>query len=141
QMIFKDALYFAFGPYSASAQQNQLEAAGVLATKHNIALSIKTYWYAMVYNASMFTTLVSIAGAILFWFDKKIDRSMRIATIALLSPFFFNVIALYLGHSVLFVQGLAGNSWFNVRYGLMMIPSIAIFFGYLFHRMQSLRLV
>ena len=29
QLIFKDALYFAFGPYSARSQQIQLEQAGV----------------------------------------------------------------------------------------------------------------
>lgn len=141
QMIFKDALYFAYGPYSASAQQNQLEAAGVLATKHDFALSLKTYWYAVVYNSSLFTVLLSIVGAIFLWMDKRIAISVRIATIALFTPFFFNVVALYLGHSVLFVQGLSGNSWFNVRYGLMMVPTIAIFVGYFFHRIQSLRLV
>src|SRR3989338_4889937 len=31
-LIFKDPLYFAFGPYSARTQQEQLEAAGALAT-------------------------------------------------------------------------------------------------------------
>src|SRR5439155_1315549 len=37
---------------------------------------------------------------------------------------------------------IAGNnSWFNVRYGLMMIPSLAIFTGYLVHRLKAIRLV
>jgi hypothetical protein len=139
QMIFKDSLYFAFGPYSASAQQQQLEAAGVLATKHNLPFSIKTYFYALVYNSSFFLVMLSFIGALLLWFDKKIILSIRIATTALLVPFFFNVIALYLGHSVLFVQGLNGESWFNVRYGLMMVPSIAIFVGYLISRAGKLR--
>ena len=35
-LIFKDPLYFIFGPYSAAAQQQQLAAAGVLATKGNL---------------------------------------------------------------------------------------------------------
>lgn len=141
QMIFKDALYFAFGPYSASAQQNQLEAAGVLATKYNFFFSIKTYFYAMVYNSSFFLVLLSFFGAALLWLDRKISFSVRVATLTLLAPFFFNVIALYLGHSVLYVQGLSGESWFNVRYGLMMVPSIAIFVGYLVYRVKQFRLV
>jgi len=141
QMIFKDALYFIFGPYSASAQQDQLAAAGILATKHNLAFSLKTYWYALVYNASLFTVLLSIAGGFLFWTDKRIQSSVRIATIAILVPFFFNITALYLGQSVLFVQGLSGNTWFNVRYGLMMMPIIAIFTGYLLYRAKQLRWV
>ena len=59
----------------------------------------------------------------------------------LLAPFLFNVLALYLGQSVLFVQGLTGNSWFNVRYGLMMVPSVAVFIGYLVYRLQSIKYV
>jgi hypothetical protein len=139
QMIFKDALYFAFGPYSASAQQKQLEEAGVLATKHNLLFSIQTYLYALIYNSSLFTVILSGIGAFLLWTDKRIKGSVRIATIAILVPLFFNVTALYLGHSVLFVQGLHGNSWFNVRYGLMMMPTIAIFTGYLLYRAKQLR--
>ncbi len=141
QLIFKDMLYFIFGPYSASAQQDQLAAAGILATKHNLVFSLKTYWYALVYNSSLFTVLLSIAGGFLFWTDKRIKSSIRIATIAILVPFFFNIAALYFGQSVLFVQGLSGNTWFNVRYGLMMMPVIAIFTGYLLYRVKQLRWV
>lgn len=141
QLIFKDALYFIFGPYSASAQQAQLDAAGVLPTKHDLFFSIKTYFYALIYNSNMLLVFLSAFGAILLWMDKRIDISIRIATTALLAPFFFNIIALYLGHSVLYVQGLSGQSWFNVRYGLMMIPSMAIFIGYLLDRVRPLRAV
>lgn len=139
QMIFKDMLYFAFGPYSANAQQSQLETAGILSTKHNILLSLQTYFYALIYNSGYFAVVLSVIGAITLWFDKKISPAIRIATTALFAPFLFNILALYLGHSVLFVQGLSGNSWFNVRYGLMMMPSIAIFIGYLVHRFARVR--
>lgn len=141
QMIFKDALYFAFGPYSAEAQQQQLEQAGVLATKHNLPFSIQTYLYALIYNSGFFSFLLATLGMLFLWFDKKIDKNIRIATSLLLAPFLFNILALYLGHSVLFVQGLSGDTWFNVRYGLMMMPSIAIFVGYLLHRLKSFHLV
>jgi hypothetical protein len=140
-MIFKDPLYFAFGPYSANAQQEQLAAAGVLSTKHNLFFSIQTYIYALVYNAGFFTTILGAAGMMLFWLDKRISGNLRIAATVLLAPLAFNIVALFLGHSVLFVQGLHGNSWFNVRYGLMMVPSIAIFVGYLVHRLKAIRYV
>ncbi|MEK7571574.1 MAG: hypothetical protein AAB553_04835 [Patescibacteria group bacterium] len=139
QLIFKDMLYFAFGPYSANAQQSILDGAGILATKKDIWLSFKTYVYAMVYNAGLLQVILAVIGVILLWKDKHIEPQIRIATTALLAPFFFNILALYLGHSVLFVQGLAGDSWFNVRYGLMMIPSIAIFIGFLLHKTHALR--
>ena len=133
-LIFKDPLYFAFGPYSAHAQQTQLADAGVLATEGNWLLSLKFYFYALTYNTGAFTVLLGLIGAIVLWCDKKISASVRIASTALMAPFIFNVLALYLGHSVLFIQGLSGNTWFNIRYGLMMMPSIAIFIGYLVHK-------
>ena len=95
----------------------------------------------MFYNAGVLTVLFGTIGMIVLWFDKRIKLSYRIATTALLAPLFFNIVALYLGHSVLFVQGLTGKSWFNVRYGLMMVPAFAVFIGYLIHRAKSLRFI
>ncbi|MGH7204489.1 MAG: hypothetical protein ACREHC_08690 [Candidatus Levyibacteriota bacterium] len=140
-IIFKDPFYFITGPYAAGTQQQQLADAGVLATKHNLPFSLQTYIYAVFYNSGIFTTILAFIGVILFWFDKKISKDLRYAATALLAPFFFNVLSLYLGQSVLFVQGLHGNSWFNVRYGLMMAPSIAVFVGYLSQRLKQVRYV
>ncbi|MFA9288652.1 MAG: hypothetical protein ACEQSA_02120 [Weeksellaceae bacterium] len=136
-IIFGDPLYFAFGPYSAHAQQTQLADAGILATEHNLPLSIKIYLYALIYNSNMFITLLGLAGAVVLYFDKKLKSKIKLGTIALFAPLVFNVIALYFGHSVLFVQGISGNSWFNVRYGIMLVPSIAIFAGYLLDRARA----
>lgn len=138
-MIFKDPLFFAFGPYSAHAQQTQLDQAGVLATKGNLFLSLKFYFYALAYNTGAFTLVLGIIGAVVFWFDKKLANSVKIACTALIAPFLFNILALYLGHSVLFIQGLSGDTWFNARYGLMMMPAIAIFIGYLIHKIGTMK--
>lgn len=138
-LIFKDPFYFAFGPFSARSQQEQLEQAGVLATKGNLWFSMKVYLFALAYNAGAFTALAGVVGSIVFWLDRKIDRMVRISTLTLVAPFAFNVLALYLGHSVLFIQGLSGDTWFNARYGAMVIPSIAIFVGYLVDRAKHLR--
>lgn len=140
-IIFHDPLYFISGPYAAATQQQQIADAGELATKHNLLFSLQTYIYAVIYNAGMFQTVLAFIGMILFWFDKKISVSLRYAATALLAPFFFNILALYLGQSVLFIQGISGNSWFNVRYGIMMVPSIAVFIGYLVYRLRSIRYV
>ncbi len=138
-VIFKDPFYFAFGPYSAHAQQTQLEEAGVLATKGNILFSLKVYLYALAYNSGMFVLIMGAVGSIVLWMDKKINTDVKIATLALFAPLIFNIIALYLGHSVLFIQGLSGDTWFNVRYGLMMMPGIAIFVGYLVSRAGKIK--
>lgn len=140
-LIFNDPLYFAFGPFSAHAQQLQLEGAGQLPTKGNLLLSVRSYFYALFYNSYTIPTFVSFVGAVLLWADKKISSDIRIASTALLSPLLFNIIALYFGHSVLMVQGISGDTWFNVRYGVMYLPSIAIFCAYLFDRVKSTRFV
>jgi len=139
QLIFKDALYFMFGPYAAATQQKQLAEAGVLATKGNLLFSIKVYIYALSYNSNTFLLFLGFVGAIALWLDKNIRMSIKIATSALFAPVIFNILALYLGHSVLFIQGLSGNTWFNARYGIMMLPSFAIFIGYLVQRADKLR--
>lgn len=139
--IFKDPLYFAFGPYAAHTQQEQLLAAGNLATKGSIFFSIKTYFFALAYNSDTFILFLSIAGLLLLSVDKKIKLTTKLVLVALLAPLFFNILALYLGQSVLFISGVDGNTWFNVRYGIMMMPSIAIFIGYLVHRLPKLRVV
>lgn len=140
-IIFKDPLYFAFGPYSAHTQQNQLDSAGALPTKNNWILSFRIYIYALAYNTGAFTMYLGLVGAIVLWFDKKIPKNIRFATVALFAPILFNVLALYLGHSVLHIQGISGESWFNVRYGIMMMPSIAIFVGYFVDKFKELRSV
>lgn len=137
-LIFKDPLYFAFGPYSAHQQQAQLEGAGVLPTKHDLVYSTRVYWHAMVYNSGMATVAFGLLGAILLWLDKKQKLDRKISLSLLLAPLFFNILALYLGHSVLFIQGISGTTWFNVRYGIMMMPSFAVLIGYLVDQWKSL---
>lgn len=141
QLIFGDALYFALGPYSAHAQQQQLDQAGNLITKSNLVESVKTYFYALFYNSNMFLAVFGFLGGLLFWLDKKVSFDDKLASLALLAPLAFNIIALYLGFSVLFIQGNNGNTWFNVRYGLMVLPFIAVFCGYLVDKFNSLKFI
>ncbi len=139
--IFKDPLYFAFGPYSAHAQQKQLLEAGNLATKGNLWLSTKIYFYALFYNTGAFTLILGAIGAVFFWASDKVKESVKIGSSALMAPLAFNILALYLGFSVLFIQGTSGNTWFNVRYGVMLMPTVAIFIGYLVGKLKDFRWV
>jgi hypothetical protein len=138
--IFGDPLYFAFGEFSAHTQQSQLEEAGVLQSKGDWGLSSLIYGYALAYNSVTTTVILGMLGALALWTDRRLSSFRKVGLLVLLAPLIFNILALYLGHSVLFVQGLSGESWFNVRYGLMMMPSIAVFAGYLVHRFKPLRL-
>lgn len=138
-LIFKDPLYFAFGPFSAHSQQQQLLEAGGLPTKGNIILSAEIYLFALLYNSYTIPAIVSLIGLVLFILDKTLTASTRRAGLILLSPLVFNIIALFLGHSVLYLPDFSGNSWFNIRYGVMVLPSIAIFCGYAVHRLHAAR--
>jgi len=140
-LIFKDPLYFIFGPYSAFAQQEQLSKAGVLITKGDLLTSLKVYFYGVAYNSNTFVFFLGVLGSIIFWLDKKNSGAVKVAAAVLYAPFIFNVLALYLGQSVLFIQGLSGNTWFNARYGILMMPSFAIFIGYLINRVYKLKYV
>ena len=138
-LIFKDPFYFAFGEFSARTQQTQLEAAGELPTKGNLFLSFKAYFFALVYNTYTYPFFVGIIGFLALIQDKKINWRVRLATLALFGALIFNVIALYMGHSVLFLPEIIGKTWFNVRYGVMLLPMIAISFGYLVERAKNYR--
>jgi hypothetical protein len=139
-LIFNDPLYFIFGPFSAHAQQTLLQVAGELDTKFNLGLSAKFYLYALLYNSYVYTTILGLAGLVTIWFS-NIKKEIKIALLALVAPLLFNILALYLGHSVLFIQGLSGNTWFNVRYGVMLLPAIAVFSGFLVDKFKNLRWV
>ncbi len=139
QLIFGDALYWALGPFSAHAQQQIMAEAGALPTKGNAYLSFRVYLYSLLYNSYTYPAILALVGTVKLWFDKTLTSSVRFATTALLSPLLFNVLALVLGFSVIFVQGISGDTWFNVRYGVMLAPTIAIFIGYLVGRMETLK--
>ena len=72
-------------------------------------------------------------------FAKDLSFKVKSACIALTAPLVFNIIALFLGHSVLFIQGINGDTWFNVRYGISPISSVAIFAGFLVDRLKMFR--
>lgn len=140
-LIFKDPLYFALGPYSAHAQQTQLLEAGNLPTKNNPGLSTQVYFLALFFNSIATTAIMGLLGFLVLVFDKKVPESIKTASVSLMAPLGFNILALTLGFSVLFIQGISGNTWFNVRYGIMLMPSLAIFSGYLVEKFKDFRWV
>jgi len=142
KLIFGDFFYFIFGPYSAHAQQEQLQIAGDLLTKGNFLFSAKIYYFAVYYCIGLITVVAAILGATLISLDKKLSLKIRMAALVLLiSPVVFNVLALYLGHSVVFIEGLSGKSWFNVRYGVMALPAAAVFSAYLIDKSKQMKYV
>lgn len=140
--IYGDPLFFANGPYSARAQQAVIAASGKLYTIHNLPLSLRAYSWATFDNMGLVTIALLIIGLVV-WPGKwplKEWKSLLPITV-LLSPFFFHVLALYRGQSILMVPELGlsdpkdpASAWFNVRYGLVMLPAAAIWGTYFLRR-------
>lgn len=136
-VIFNDPWYFAYGPYSAHAQQVKIDQAGSLPTKHNLALSVMAFWWAVVNNAGFLVLIFALVGLAIYVTRKKLSLE-GLAMYTLLVPLVFHIVSLYWGHSILILPELGVNvtqeargSWFNVRYGLVMLPAVAYFAGYL----------
>ena len=69
---------------------------------------------------------------------------MKISFVLLLFiPLIFHVISLYIGHSIIWLPDVApyDSSFFNVRYGLVMVPTIAILIGVLTMNKKYLKFV
>lgn len=138
-LIFKDPLFFAFGPYSAHAQQTIYEARGALVTKGNMLLSATTYAYAALHNVGMYLAGLAAAGAGVFFLNKKFNIASNVKLLLLAffaSPIIFNILALFLGFSIIFSPSVGLNQnlalegpWFNIRYGLLALPFVAFLVG------------
>ena len=138
-LIFGDPLYFIFGPYSAHAQQAYINDNSGLLTKGSFGYSVLAFWYVAKANVGILFMPILFLGSGLLFFSKKISLSFKekiIILVFLLSPIFFNILSLYLGFSIVNMpelnwnpSGEVANQWFNVRYGILALPIVAILAG------------
>lgn len=139
-LIFNDMFYFALGPFSAHSQQSNLEDKAGLITKNSIPYSFLAYWYSMTGNIGWIMLLIGILGAIYYLFRKNMlgVQKKLLVILFLFAPIIFNILALYLGFSIINIPELNWNrsseisgQWFNVRYGIIALPFVAVFVGIL----------
>lgn len=131
-MIFGDALYFVRSEYSARAQQIILEQRGQLQTKHNVVLSFLTYTIAMIVNNGLLICLLFVFSLVVYLLTIK-RRLYYLGPLLLVVPYLFNVLSLFQGQSVIWLPMLPPyfNTYFNARYGVLMLPAVAFFLGFL----------
>lgn len=139
-MILGDPLYFTHSQFSANSQQQNWLLAGELPTYHQPILSLEYYSYTTLMNVGTVIALLFILGLLLFIFER--GRKNKIFVLGILAvPFIFNVATLFLGQSIIFIPGLTPGTYqwtlFNVRYGVMMVPCIAVVVGYLTFRARN----
>lgn len=132
-LILGDPLYFSNSPFSAKSQQQGWLLRGQLPAYKNAFLSFLYYFMTAFHNMGGIIFTFVLIGFLFYIFDRK--QKLKFYTVLLLTiPFIFYWVTLYLGESVIFIPDLTPKSFpwrlFNVRYGIMMIPFAAFFFGY-----------
>jgi hypothetical protein len=130
-IIFGDPFYFALGPYSAKAQQDLLESEGRLFSKGNPVYSTFLYLLTVKYNLGVWIFLLSLVGLYYFYRSKNYSIYIKYAVSLLGVPIFFNVLSLIAGHSVIHLPTISPYTWFNDRYGIMVLPLSAVVIGFL----------
>ncbi|PIR43803.1 hypothetical protein COV24_01005 [candidate division WWE3 bacterium CG10_big_fil_rev_8_21_14_0_10_32_10] len=136
-LIFYDPLFFLNGAFSAKSQQEILYSEGRLLTKGSIDLAAITYVVAVVKNSGLLVFLFGFLGIIKIFFKRR-SITFILSFLALLSPLVFNIFSLYLGHSVIHLPSIPPYTWFNIRYGLIFIPTIALGCGILVSKKEFL---
>lgn len=131
QMIFDDVFYFITGPYSAHAQQTVLKSVGQLPTEGSWYNAITYFTWSVISNNGIVLTTLSFLGFIALFFQAK-NKIYLYLSVILAVPFIFNVLALFVGQSAMNVPQAPNNpGYFNIRYGLLVLPTLAILIGIL----------
>ena len=139
-LILGDPFYFTNSQFSARTQQQEWLRRGELPAYHNLFSSFAYYLVTSMSNAGVIVFAVGLIGLILYLKNKKDPHRFFISFI-LLVPFIFNVFTMFVGQSVIFIPHLTPVSFewrlFNVRYGVLMIPVLSLFFAYVFFKAKE----
>lgn len=131
-VLFGSPLYSFTGPNSAKAQQAVTAAAGQLATQGNWAESARMFAAVATANVGAIVAALGAAGWTAYTILRKpgTRAALYAAGAVLGSVAAFNVLALYLGFSTITVPtDLEPVKWFNTRYGIVMLPLLAVGVG------------
>lgn len=140
RVIFGNWLDFYDGPYSSKAQQSATEAAVHVPTMGDPVASLNTYGFATIDTAGALLTGVALLG-LLGWLLRRQYNLQTLPILAALVPFFFNWFSLIKGTSIIATPEnvFAGaHTYYNERYGMMMLPAIALFAAWLAMRNRPL---
>ncbi|HRP08345.1 MAG TPA: hypothetical protein PLL69_07645 [Gemmatimonadales bacterium] len=118
---FGDPLEFQRGAWSAAAQQSALADQGLLPTRGNLPLAT-WYYLGAAGLCSGFILMIAGAAGTLAVFRKGAGMAMLLLSSALA----FNVIALVAGQSVIALPWTTPAGVLNLRYGVMLLPALAL---------------
>ncbi len=131
-LIFRDPLYFVHSRFSAQSQQKTLAGVGMLVTKGDLFESVLTWGWTILRICGPALTVVGLVAAAAVASVRSDARARWVATLALLgSPLAFNLISLTTGQSSIRIPDRPPFGVWNVRFGVMALPFLAVACGLL----------
>jgi len=125
---YGDPLEFQRGKYSLFRHANAFLEANLLPQKGNLFLSIDLYTKAVLINTGWFIIIIFLIGLILYIYNNRLNIR-TIFPYALLILYPFSIYSLYEGQNVILLPNSEPPGFVHSRYGLSLLPAIAIFGG------------
>lgn len=126
-VIFKNPFYFAFGQYSAKSQQRSLLAQDLLPSYHDLGNALaQTAWASLLISDWVLAVTGVLGAGYVTWRIVR-TRAYHLLWVLLLAfslPYY--VFNLYNGNGVIFVPNLWPHQWHNIRYGIILLPFLAV---------------
>jgi hypothetical protein len=125
QVIFHDPVLFVFFGNS----KNSINLASAPAY-HNARLAAEMYGYASGAMVGWVTTALAGMGLIVFAVRYRL-RAATLPAYGMLIPFAYYWLTFFLGFDSILLPQLGLGSYWNARFGLQMVPAMALFAAYL----------
>lgn len=131
QHFFHDPLDFMRGPYSAPAIEKKTSPPGSRHYRgwHNPGWALLFYTRTAQVDAAAWETGFAVMAAALAGLWIAVRRRMALASLLLWVPLGFYVYSVAYGSVPIFIPQLYPHSFYNSRYGMEMLPALALFAG------------
>jgi hypothetical protein len=131
QHFFHDWLDFVRGPYSAAAIERRTSPPGARHYRgwHNMGWALLFYTRAAQVDAAWWETGFAAMAAALAGVGIAVRRRMGMGVMLLWAPLGFYVYSIAYGSVPIFIPQLWPHSYYNVRYGMELLPALALFGG------------
>jgi hypothetical protein len=129
QHFFHDPLDFMRGPYSAAAIEKRTSppGSGHYPGWHSPFWALILYMRTVQVDAAVWETGFAVMAAAIGGVVQVVRRRMNLASLLLWVPLPFYVYSIAYGAVPIFIPQLAPHSYYNSRYGMAMLPALAVF--------------
>jgi Dolichyl-phosphate-mannose-protein mannosyltransferase len=128
-VFFRDPLLSFFYGQSSHAFYANAPAA-VLPAKHRPGLAFAMYGYTVVGTVGWVIAATAVLGLIVFIWRARLRRTLLPAYLTLV-PLGFYWLVLYWGANTESLPEMGMGPYYNIRFGLLMIPAVALFSAFL----------